>query len=975
MLKLIEITKTYPVAGGDVQALKGVSVNFRRNEFVSILGPSGCGKTTLLNLIGGLDRYTDGDLIIDDKSTRDFKSRDWNSYRNHSVGFVFQSYNLIPHLTVLQNVELALTISGISRKKKKALATDALIRVGLSEMLKKRPNQLSGGQMQRVAIARAIVNNPRIILADEPTGALDSTTSVQIMDLLQEISDDKLVIMVTHNPDLAHRYSTRIIELSDGEIVADSMPYDGLPTMITPVAPVNTLSPLEEEASHVVTQEQEPAQKPAKGGKRGRKANAEKDKVADESQAPKSEKFVAVVSPEKPQQLTKRSGQPKEKKQRTSMSFFTAVGLSARNLITKKTRTILTALAGSIGIIGIALVLSLSNGFNLYMESMEQNIIAVMPVTISSTSVSVDIQEVMQMPSTEGQYPDTDYVIPYDPDDVAGIEGITISANILTEDYIAYVRNMDSSWLSSIQYKYSLNMRLVGHTSEDNSASTISTSTIGWQELLWDEYMLSQYDVIYGAYPGTEEADAILAQYDENAYSYEDSDENNYDGSKARQAVLVISSYNTIDVGILEALGIYPETDGTTYANVSFEDIIGTQFQVVTLDNRYSETTNASDRTIYLENSAEEMIDQDGNITVTIVGVLRIKSDVLLSFLSNGIAYTEDLTNLYIANAIESKVGQAQINNNDYNILTGNDFSIDLSSIVTMATAYGISESTLVQLIYNAMSNNDSSYFSLSLSEESLEKLQEATTLDEFVAIFLEESKISTLLFKLGMAVIIESTLGIDSQVILTLLNNAYTSALQSLGATDLPTAIYIYPKNFDYKDLVLEYLDAWNVGKSESTQVTYTDMAGTFSEVLSIIVDLVTYVLIAFSAVSLIVSSVMIGIITYVSVLERTTEIGVLRSLGARKLDVANLFNAETGILGAVSGILGVFIAWIIDFPLNAWLVNVVPNGPSNFAVLSITHAILLVVLSTVLTILSGLIPAMLAARKDPVKALRDTG
>ena len=984
MLKLVEVTKDYPVAGSVVHALKGISVNFRKSEFVSVLGPSGCGKTTMLNILGGLDRYTDGDLVIGDRSTRDFRSRDWDAYRNHSVGFVFQSYNLIPHLTVLQNVELALTISGMSRKKKKALASDALLRVGLGGMLKKKPNQLSGGQMQRVAIARAIVNNPEIILADEPTGALDSTTSVQIMDLLQEIADDKLVVMVTHNPDLAERYSTRIIELYDGEIVSDSNPYDGLPTMLSPVTAAEMRSPLEEYIEHAKEISPKADSKTDKNRKKGAKILADRTDAetapaaADDSTADvesgtdnpekteDNEKFVAVVSPEHPQKLKKRSGQPKEKKQRASMSFFTAIGLSARNLVTKKTRTILTAFAGSIGIIGIALVLSMSNGFSLYMNDMEQNIIASMPVTIASTGIKIDVNEAMQMPSTDGQFPEGDFVTPYEPD--SGWQGVEISANIITEDYVDYVRDLDPTLVSAVQYKHSASMRLVGHTGSNGRVKTINTGTINWQELLWDDFITSQYDVLYGHYPGTEEAAAFLADKDPDSASYSDGE--NYDGMKARQIVLVVSSYNTIDVEILQELGIYPGyLMNNTYDKVDFSDIVGTQFEVVGLDNRYAPATDG-EKPVYTEREAADMADKDGNVTVTVVGILRIKQGVMMPFLSSGIAYTEDLTNLYLEKAAASSVGQAQINNTDYNILTGDDFTEDVSPIVTMAAAYGIDEATLIEFVrptlINALGNDE---------QELKDALNAAKSFSDLISIFLEGKGLSFSAVRELLVPILAGELGVDAKVLSTLLDSAYTNALQKLGASDLPSAVYIYPKNFAAKDEVLAYLDAWNTDKPSTEQIHYTDLAGTFSEVMTRVVGIVSYILIAFSAISLIVSSVMIGIITYVSVLERTTEIGVLRSLGARKLDVANLFNAETGIIGTISGSLGVLLAWLIDFPLNAWIASISPDFPKNFAVLNPVHAVILIALSVGLTILSGLLPAMLAARKDPVKALRASG
>ena len=579
------------------------------------------------------------------------------------------------------------------------------------------------------------------------------------------------------------------------------------------------------------------------------------------------------------------------------------------------------------------------------MNDMEQNIIASMPVTIASTGIKIDVNEAMQMPSTDGQFPEGDFVTPYEPD--SGWQGVEISANIITEDYVDYVRDLDPTLVSAVQYKHSASMRLVGHTGSNGRVKTINTGTINWQELLWDDFITSQYDVLYGHYPGTEEAAAFLADKDPDSASYSDGE--NYDGMKARQIVLVVSSYNTIDVGILQELGIYPGyLMNNTYDKVDFSDIVGTQFEVVGLDNRYAPATDG-EKPVYTEREAADMADKDGNVTVTVVGILRIKQGVMMPFLSSGIAYTEDLTNLYLEKAAASSVGQAQINNTDYNILTGDDFTEDVSPIVTMAAAYGIDEATLIEFVrptlINALGNDE---------QELKDALNAAKSFSDLISIFLEGKGLSFSAVRELLVPILAGELGVDAKVLSTLLDSAYTNALQKLGASDLPSAVYIYPKNFAAKDEVLAYLDAWNTDKSSTEQIHYTDLAGTFSEVMTRVVGIVSYILIAFSAISLIVSSVMIGIITYVSVLERTTEIGVLRSLGARKLDVANLFNAETGIIGTISGSLGVLLAWLIDFPLNAWIASISPDFPKNFAVLNPLHAVLLIALSVDLTILS---------------------
>lgn len=1069
MLKLVNIVKDYRMADSVVHAVKGVNLNFRKSEFVSILGPSGCGKTTLLNIIGGLDQYTDGDLIINDRSTKEFKSRDWDAYRNRSIGFVFQSYNLIPHLNVLQNVELALTISGVSRSKKKKLAIEALERVGLGGQLKKKPNQMSGGQMQRVAIARAIVNNPEIILADEPTGALDTKTSEQVMDLLQEIADNRLVIMVTHNPELAQRYSTRIIELMDGEVIADSNPYDGMPTVLSPVSAMSDdgVTPIEEyiaesDLPSAQTEEVPPAEeKPKKSSKskKGKKDKkqpaideattttedaeniaaaapsaavltaeapaeqssgaAEKTPADNTSEGGSDEKFVAVVSPEKPIKVKKRSGKPKkEKKERTSMSFFTALSLSARNLVAKRTRTFLTAFAGSIGIIGIALVLSLSNGFDLYMNDLEESILSSMPLTVNSMALDIDVDSLMNMEMESGdgeQFPDTDYVTPYSPSGLMGLEGINFGLNVITDEYMDYVQKIPEELpgtLNAIRYTYAVNMPVLVKTGDGSSnsdynlvssgASSIlgdamssmgmSSSPIGWQQLLWDTFMLEQFDVIAGGYPGTEEANAVLGE------SYADGD--TYDGDKAHSAVLVINSYNMIDYSILEALGLTVEKDADgNYLPINFDDIIGTELVVVSNNNYYNtdnvgwaDTDSDGENDTFNRASINEdyasYYDDADNVKVKIVGVLRVKSGILTPLLSNGVAYTEDLTQLCLEKAADSEIVKLQEQNSDRNILTGQQFSFDFSQIVSLLETFGLSESTIVpQLVEMLLEADFSSLGAMgsilqsfidNLTPEQIEALRSCRTIS---ALWEEIKKITGIseslirAFLPNMDIEIPGTgMTLSGQSVLALIDSSYQNVMQALGGDDTPTGAYIYPTTFEAKDQICAYLDVWNQ-ENPSMSVTYTDYAGTISDLLAQVVDIVSYILIAFAAISLVVSSVMIAIITYVSVLERTTEIGVLRSIGARKLDISNLFNAETGIIGAAAGILGVFLAWIIDFPINAWIASLNPQAPTDFAVLNPLHALLLVALSIVLTVLSGLIPAIAAARKDPVKALRASG
>lgn len=967
MLKLCNIVKDYKMADYTVHALKGISLNFRKSEFVAVLGPSGCGKTTMLNIIGGLDRYSDGDLMIEGKSTKEYTSRDWDKYRNRTIGFIFQSYNLIPHLNVLQNVELALTISGVSSSKKRELATDALIRVGLGDELKKKPSQMSGGQMQRVAIARAIVNNPDIILADEPTGALDSETSEQIMDLLQEISDDRLVIMVTHNPELASRYATRTVSLKDGLIVSDTNPYDGLPTVLEQVKPIDDDG---DKASDSVPKKQK-----SKQNRKKKKKEEIVEEVPVEIETKTNtdndtdEKFIAQITPEKPEQLTRFRHRPKKVRQHSSMNFFTALSLSARNLWTKKMRTSLTAFAGSIGIIGIALVLSLSNGFTLYMNDLERSTLSIMPVTVASVGIKVDVNDMMNETmsggDSEGAFPDVDYVIPYEPERTMG--GVSVSANIITDEYVDYVKAMDKSLLSSVQYIHSMRINVIGKNAS-GQAVRLNNRYTGWQELLWDDFMKAQYDVLAGGYPGSSEADSIQSTYDADSATYD------ADGKKARQVLLVVNSFNMIETDILESMGFdvgaFFDPDTNTYNPMPFDTFIGKQFKVVHNDDYYT-TADVDGKTYYVpKNDYQSAWDSDKSETLTIVGILRIKENVMYPFMQQGIAYTENLTALALANAADSEVARAQIADKDTNLLTGSSFNSDMSGVVSLFSSYGMSESVLVSTLKQGLE----SY--LGESSSIVQQIQECTRVNEITQV-LENNGVSIGALKIVMSSLISSKLaqeGIDisADVILELLNSAYQTALQEIGASDRPTAIYIYPASFDAKNEVLRYLDAWNDGKSSTETVEYTDLASTISEVVSLVVKLVSYVLIAFAAISLVVSSIMIAIITYISVLERTVEIGVLRSIGARKIDVANVFNAETTIIGAISGVLGVLIAYLITIPLNYWLSTLAAQAPSNLAQLNPIHGILLVVLAIVLNLIAGFIPAIMASKKDPVIALR---
>ena len=767
MLELKKINKSYQTGDFVQQALKNVSIEFKKNEFVAILGPSGSGKTTLLNIIGGLDRYDTGDLIINQKSTKDFKDRDWDAYRNNCIGFVFQSYNLIGHIDILQNVEMGMTLSGVSSKERKKRAIEVLTRVGLKDHLHKKPNQLSGGQMQRVAIARALANDPDIILADEPTGALDSKTSVQIMNLIQEIAKDKLVIMVTHNPELAHEYASRVIEMKDGEVVSDS-----------------------------------------------RKGTSKKEET-------------------EPYTIRK-----------TSMSFLTALHLSLNNIRTKKGRTLLTAFASSIGIIGIALILSLSNGFDRQIGIFEQNTLSSLPIVVSRQSVDLTEETMNQlqddMSSSEADYPDIDYVIPTE----TMMDEYT-HENKITEEYVNYVEKLNPDSVAGISYTYALGLNLLQKV--DDKVVLLNSQDLGIQSMphtLSDDatgYMDLHYDVLAGKF--AEEKDEI---------------------------VLVVDSKNQVSKDILEALGI------TSEDNISFDMILNSTIKLAYNDDYYVNYGN-----YYIpSNDLESVYNSENNLTLKVVGIIRLKSDFPSYVASSGIMYTNDLLEDVILHNSTSKVVEAQKKVN-YNVLSG--------EMIDTSTEEG------------------------------------------------EETKDNLLAY---------------------------------LGDHSTPYAIFIYPNDFETKDEVTAYLDQYNDGLEEEDRIVYIDQANLMSSLSSSIMDAITIVLIAFSSISLIVSSIMIGIIMYISVLERTKEIGILRSLGARKKDISRVFNAETFIIGITSGLIGIFIAWLLLFPTNSILYNL--TDLENVAVMNPLHAFILITVSVILTLIGGFIPAKLASKKDPVIALR---
>lgn len=800
MLKLEGITKDYKSGDGVVHALKGINLEFRRTEFVSILGHSGCGKTTMLNIIGGLDRYTDGDMSIDGVSTKKYKDVDWDTYRNIRIGFVFQSYNLIQHLTILDNVAMAMTLSGVGLAERKRRAEEALRIVGLEGQMKKLPNQLSGGQMQRVSIARAIVNNPEIILADEPTGALDSATSVQIMELLKEISRTKLVIMVTHNRELAEQYSTRIVSVKDGEIVGDTMPYDG----------------------------------------------------SDESSTEKKVEFE-VTDKEK-----------KKKLKKSSMSYSTAIKLSFKNLMTKKGRTLMTSIAGSIGIIGVCLVLAISNGFSNYVNELQQTVLAGYPVQIAQETFDTNVLLNMFMGGTSGsdgrtQYPDKDTVIQYNPSEMISS---AVIENDFGQDYIDYVNKVkENGWASSVTYSYGMDMTVIGKTVNvlgaenyekvnpsggfDMSGLIVPKADIGWSEMIGDEeFIMSQYDLVAGTFP-----------------------------QNKNQVILVVDSYNQANVSVLLGLGFR-----SSQKEVSFDDIVGTKLRVVANDDLYVEgenglfaekTDSVALKELYLAPESET------NLEIEVVGVLRPKEGTQLALLYTGINYTSELTQYLLDVNSKSRIVEAQSANTSTDVTTGMPFT---------------------------------------------EK-------------------------------------------------DTYRKAMQKIGGDSTPTGMNIYPKDFSGKEKIIAYLDQWNADNPDS-EVVYVDMSEMAAGMLNEIIRIISIVLVCFAAISLVVSSVMIGIITYVSVVERTKEIGILRSLGARKIDISNVFNAETFIIGLLAGVIGVIVTYILSIPINLIIYNLVEI--STLCMLSPWHALIMIVVSFVLTLVAGLVPSSVAAKKDPVEALR---
>ena len=864
MLKLKNITKEYKSGDTTVKALKGIDIEFRNSEFVSILGQSGCGKTTLLNIIGGLDRYTSGDLIINGKSTKEFKDNERAVLRNRKIGFVFQNYNLIPHQTVLSNVELALTLSGVSKEERRKRAIKALEDVGLKEQIHKKPNQMSGGQMQRVAIARALVNDPDIILADEPTGALDTKTSVQIMEILKNISKDKLIIMVTHNPELAEKYSSRVIKVLDGKVISDSNPYK--------------------------EDEEKTEKKKAKTGK-------------------------------------------------TSMNFFTALSLSLNNLMTKKGRTILTSFAGSIGIIGIALILSLSNGVQKYINRVQEDTLSSYPISIEESTV--DMASMLEIMMDEGNDNLNHEEGKIYSKDIMNEMISTLSSKIQTnnlEEFKSYLdteENEIKKNSNAIQYEYNLNLNLykkdtsngivkvnpstvmnsigMGNMVEEQNSSPFASSSMMvsqtdvWEEMLDNKELIeSQYDVLAGNLPTSYNEVALVV------------DENNQ-----------ISDYTLYTLGLKdqkdlerkwEAVKKGEKVEADDQKVYTYDELLNLSFKLILNTDYYEKSgnmwVNKSDDEEYMKNKIENAED----IKISCI-IRKNEESVSTSLTGSMIGYTKQLKEHVINKINESEIVKEQKENKDINIFTGMKFP---------------EKNENTKFDYANLTSEQKAYIS-KLSSEELAKVMQSFSENQ---------------------------------------NATYEDNLETLGVVDLnkPSAIKIYATNFDAKELISNEIEKYNQkqrdeGKEENV-INYTDMVGMMMKSVSVIVNMISYVLIAFVAISLIVSSIMIGIITYISVLERTKEIGILRAIGASKKDISRVFNAETFIIGFAAGLLGILITLILTIPINAIIKAIA--GVSGIASLPFGGAIILVIISMVLTIIAGLIPSKMASKKDPVEALR---
>ena len=1002
MLSLKNIVKEYSAGSTKVVALKGVSLDFRKSEFVSVLGQSGCGKTTLLNIIGGLDKYTEGDLIINGRSTKEYKDRDWDAYRNHSIGFVFQSYNLIPHQTVLQNVELALTLSGVSKKERRARAKQALHDVGLGDQLNKKPNEMSGGQMQRVAIARALVNNPDIILADEPTGALDTETSVQVMEILKNISRDRLIIMVTHNPELAEQYSSRIIRMLDGRITDDTMP----------------LSDEEVKAAH----------------------------AADEEAA-------------------KPEGKKRKRERKPTMSFATSFMLSLKNLFTKKGRTTLTAFAGSIGIIGIALILAISEGTTAYIDAVQESTLSAYPLTLESTTVELtSLMETFMNIQSEDVGHDKDAVYKKSAlyDIVNAMNNLEERENDLksfNEYFTAKVADTEdplNEAVNGIQYSYDLDLLIytknvdgtiirsdtqqllrelmaeymgVDMSAMESMGSGMMMSPMAsmsgmgsglWQELLpgtdgapVNDLLYDQYDLVYGAWP------------------------NDYN-----EIVLVVDKNNELDDVTLYALGLLPEedmgnlvsaaADGETTLEKkemkwSYADICAREYKTILNADCYTYDETLGHYTDLRDTDAGLRYLYDNALGLKVTGIIRPNEDSDTAMLSGSICYTSGLTEYLIEKAQDSKVIAAQKADTKTDILTGLPFKSNTGNLTDeeketefreyiegmtdaeKAAAYisiscipseeflntqveaalkGLTredmESTLLQAMTEQMSvsGDEIESYVRSMDDDEIKELYtemvEAQIKMQYAAQVTSQMAMMTpdqLVYALDTAMPGYTTeqCAIYHDEIMVFSESTYEDNLLKMGDIDIesPAAMNIYASSFENKDLITAAIADYNKGVDEVKQIKYTDYIGIMMSSITTIINAITYVLIAFVAISLVVSSIMIGVITLISVQERTKEIGILRAIGASKKNVSSMFNAETIIVGFASGLLGVVVTYLLCIPINA-ILKALTDIENLRAFLPIEAAIILIAISVLLTLFSGIIPSRSAAKKDPVVALR---
>lgn len=924
MLEIKNIVKDYTTGSETVHALRDVSISFRESELVAVLGHSGCGKTTLLNIIGGLDSYTSGDLIINGKSTKKFKNRDWDTYRNHSVGFIFQSYNLIPHQSVLSNVELALTLSGVSKAERRKRAKEALEKVGLGDQIHKRPNQMSGGQMQRVAIARALVNDPDILLADEPTGALDSETSVQIMELIKEIAADRLVIMVTHNPDLAEQYATRIVKLVDGKIKSDSMPFDG-------------------------------------------------------NEPPKEKK-------------------PKSSK-KTSMSFATALALSRNNLLTKKGRTFLTSFAGSIGIIGIALILSLSNGVQQYINSVEHSTLASYPISIQQETMDYTslMESMMGQNHTnrDNREPDLVYTNDISTEMVKSMLSEIQTNNL--KDFKQYLEsnpdNIQDS-ITEIQYSYSPKLYIYGKDLNENiirvNPSTVMEAMLGsemsntvtqmggtystilggsgnmnatnfWHELLNNQTTEEQYEVLAGRLP--------------ESYN---------------EVVFIVNEHNELSDVALYALGLRDQKELTDMmakfmAGESIEldtgDLTFTYDKLMSMSFRLLTTSD-----LYKDNGKGGYDDMSGDKDymnsvlekspeIKVVGVIRPDGDSLLSSTNTGgIGYTHALTEFMIQRTNDSELVKKQLENPKVDVFTGIEFTVDGVEKQPMSQEEAFAR--VMEMMSEGQQQKLAEIITASLSQEQLAQIAQLPPEQQQTALFGMATPAT--ISRAMMSVLTTDQL----QKLMKLMEEpetteaTYDGNLKKLGLADLaePSSISIYAKDFDGKEKITSFIKAYNDRKTAENKpedvINYTDYIGLMISSVSTIIDSISYILIAFVAISLVVSSIMIGIITYISVLERTKEIGILRAIGASKRDISNVFNAETLIVGFAAGAIGIGVTLLLNIPIN--IVIEYLTGISGVSQLPWQGGVILVAISMLLTLIAGLFPARIAAKKDPVEALR---